>query len=171
MRALKVPDGTLATLEDALETVRGKCGVMIDLKAEKLEQPILERLKKHHFSDVMVCGGYGDTLQNIKLERPDLAVSLTPSPEFYRSMYQDLAGMPHLDALTVYWRTVGPRMVELTRASGVLLLAWTVDHPHLAQNLLELGVNGITSNSLEVLKGIARAARGQNGLGPQGRTD
>jgi len=64
--------------------------------------------------------------------------------------------MPHLDALTVYWRTVGAPMVNLTRACGVLLLAWTVDHPHLAQNLLEVGVSGITSNSLEVLTGLAR---------------
>lgn len=47
--------------------------------------------------------------------------------------------------------------VELTRASRVLLLARTVDHPHVVQNLLEVGVSGITSNSLEVLLGLARA--------------
>lgn len=156
LRALEVPDGTLATLEDAIETVRGKCGLMIDLKADQLEQPILDRLKKHDFSDVMVCGGYADTLKNIKLERPDLAVSCTPDPAFYRSMYAELGRMAHLDALTVYWRTVGGLMVDLARATGTLLLAWTVDHPHIARDLLERGVDGLTSNSLEVLLGLPR---------------
>jgi glycerophosphoryl diester phosphodiesterase len=156
LRALPLLDGTLATLEDAIETVQGRCGLMLDLKAEALEGPIVERLNKLAFFDVMVCGGYGNTLERIKLELPQVAVSRTPDMDFYLNMAARLPAAPHLDALTVYWRSVGPEMVALCRSTGTLLLAWTVDHPQFAHHLLELGINGLTSNSLEILAMIPK---------------
>jgi glycerophosphoryl diester phosphodiesterase len=164
LRALEVPDGTLATLPDAIEAVRGHSGLMIDLKAPALEEPILAALRAANYRDVVVCGGYRDTLRTIHARRPDLGVSLTPDLPFYRDFAAGLAGAPFLDAVTVYWRSVGPELLRAAQEAGVLVLAWTVDHQRIADHLLALGIHGITSNNLDLLRGLSlsRAAYGQN---------
>ncbi|WP_344982774.1 glycerophosphodiester phosphodiesterase, partial [Deinococcus rubellus] len=62
----------------------------------------------------------------------------------------------YLDAVTVYWRTVGPELIAAAQQAGVLVLAWTVDHPHLAQQVLEAGADGITSNDVALLATLSK---------------
>jgi glycerophosphoryl diester phosphodiesterase len=154
LRALNVPDGTLATLTDAIASVRGHCGLMIDLKAPALQEPILAALQAADFADVVVCGGYRETLQAIGARRPDLGVSLTPAPEFYLDFAAGLETVPFVDAVTVYWRAVGPELLRAAQDAGVLVLAWTVDHQRIADHLLAQGVHGVTSNNLELLRSL-----------------
>lgn len=158
LRALPVPDGTLATLPEAVETVRGRCGLMIDLKAPALEGVLTRDLRALGFGDVIVCGEYLPTLSAMKAALPALAVSLTPSAQQYQRLPEVLRAHADLDALTVYWRTVGPAMLQAAHAAGTLVLAWTVDHAHIARTLLEQGVDGLTSNDVELLAGL----RGQD---------
>ncbi|MGY2894428.1 glycerophosphodiester phosphodiesterase [Deinococcus sp. UYEF24] len=152
LRALDLPDGTLATLQDAIGAVRGRAGLMIDLKAPGLEVPIEQELRAARFQDVMVCGGYADTLAVLKDRLPDIGVSLTPDAAFYRGFSAGLKALPFLDAVTVYWRAVGPELMWAAREEGLLVLAWTVDHQKIADHLLALGVHGLTSNNPEVLR-------------------
>ena len=161
LRALKVPDGTLATLPQALELLRGKCGAMLDLKAPGLEGPIEAVLRAQNFFDVLACGGYRDTLRTLKGSLLQIAVTLTPDAQEYRALGQVLQGAPFLDGLTVYWRTVGPAMARLAQDTGALLLAWTVDHPQLAGHVLAAGAHGVTSNNMALLEGLRR--RGADG--------
>jgi len=152
LRALNLPDGTLATLPEAIQAVRGRAGLMIDLKAPGLEAPIERELRAARFQDVMVCGGHLETLAALKHQLPEIGVSLTPDAAFYREFSAGLKALPFLDAVTVYWRTVGPELLRAASEEGVLVLAWTVDHQRTADHLLALGVNGLTSNNLDVLR-------------------
>lgn len=154
LRALSVPDGTLATLPEALELLRGRCGAMLDLKAPGLEGPIERVLREQNFFDVLVCGGYQDTLKALKQALPPIAVTLTPDAAEYRRLGKVLENAPYLDGLTVYWRTVGTDMAHLAGETGALLLAWTVDHLHLAEHVLRAGAHGITSNDMALLEGL-----------------
>ncbi|WP_424952622.1 glycerophosphodiester phosphodiesterase [Deinococcus sp.] len=156
LRALPLIGGTLATLPQATELLRGHCGVMIDLKAPALERPIAQALRASDFWDVVVCGGYLETLARLKAELPQLGVSLTPNLPFYREPAAHLPQLPFLDALTVYWRAVGPALMRAAQQHGVLVLAWTVDHPPAAAHLLAQGVHGLTSNNLALLEGVRR---------------
>ncbi|MGI8746852.1 MAG: glycerophosphodiester phosphodiesterase, partial [Deinococcus sp.] len=145
-----------ATLSEAIEVAQGHTGLRIDLKAADLQDPIGRCLGAAGFREAMICGGYLDTLEHLKADLPHVAVSLTPDPAFYRSLAQELPRLPFLDALTVYWRTVGPHMAQAVQAQGVALLAWTVDYPHVARKVLEAGADGITSNNLELLLDLPR---------------
>ncbi len=156
LRGLELIDGTLSTLPQAIEAVRGRCGLMIDLKAPDLEGPIMEALRRAAFEDAVICGGFTRTLAALKLGLPEMGVSLTPELEFYRDPAAGLSVLPFLDAVTVYWRGIGPELMRAARDAGVLVLAWTVDHPHVAAHLLAQGVHGVTSNNLDLLAGLAR---------------
>lgn len=154
LRSLELPDGVLATLPEAIEVLRGHCGIMIDLKAPALHEVLARDLSRAEFREVLVCGEYDDTLARLKHDVPDIAVSLTPSAAQYPDLAAVLADRPHLDALTVYWRTIGPRLMTAARGAGTLVLAWTVDHAHLARHVLRQGVHGVTSNDVELLAAL-----------------
>ncbi|GMA14214.1 glycerophosphodiester phosphodiesterase (plasmid) [Deinococcus metallilatus] len=152
LRALGIPDGTIMTLPEAIEVARPHTGLMIDLKAPDLHDAIAHALSEADLRNVLVCGGYLDTLTRLKAALPHVATSLTPGAAFYARPEEELERLPDIDALTVYWRTVGPRLVRAARAHGVALLAWTVDHEHIARHLIHTGVDGITSNDLDLLE-------------------
>ncbi|GAA3995507.1 glycerophosphodiester phosphodiesterase family protein [Deinococcus rubellus] len=156
LRALKVPDGTLATLPEAIEAVQGRAGLMIDLKAPELHDEIEQALRSAAFTDVLVCGGYDGTLRRLKAALPDIAVSRTPDAAYHQELSHRLKAEAYLDAVTVYWRTVGPELIAAAQQAGVLVLAWTVDHPHLAQQVLEAGADGITSNDVALLVTLSK---------------
>ena len=153
LRDLQLIDGTLATLPEVIELLRGHSGLMIDLKAPALEEPIAAALRASRFIDVVVCGDYLETLERLKTELPQIGVSLTPDVPFYLQPGTQLQTLPFLDAVTVYWRAVGPALMQAAQEHGVLVLAWTVDHPHIAAHLLAQGVHGLTSNNMVVLEG------------------
>lgn len=157
LRALEMPDGTLATLPEAIEAVQGRTGLMIDLKAPELHREIEAALRSAAFTDALVCGGYDETLRRLKAALPDIAVSRTPDAAYHQELPQRLAAESYLDAITVYWRTVGPELMAAARQAGVLVLAWTVDYPHIARLVLEAGADGITSNDAEMLGSLVRA--------------
>lgn len=156
LRVLKVPDGTLATLPEAIEAVQGRAGLMIDLKVPELHREIEQALRFSAFTDALVCGGYDESLARLKTALPNIAVSRTPDALYHQSLPHRLATEPYLDAITVYWRTVGPQLVAVAGQAGVLVLAWTVDYLHFAQQVLEAGADGITSNDVEMLGSLVR---------------
>lgn len=146
LRAL--PDqGNLATLEEAIELVRGKAGLMVDLKAAGLELPLMDCFERLNFFDVCVCGGYKATLAHLRDRLPQVSVSLTPEP-------LERIDFARWDAVTVHWRMVGPKFVEQAHRHGTRVLAWTVDEPEVARRLLELGADGVTSNDVDMLCGL-----------------
>lgn len=139
--------GHLATLEEAIELVRGKAGLMVDLKAPALEQPLMQCFRDSNFFDLCVCGGYKPTLEAIREQMPQVSVSLTP--EFLERI--DFAKW---DAVTVHWRMVNARFLKAAHQHGTRVLAWTVDDLKLAQKLLKMGADGITSNDVDMLCSI-----------------
>lgn len=143
LKALPLP-GALATLEEAIALVRGKAGLMVDLKAPHLEQPLMQSFRTANFFDLCVCGGYKATLEAIRDQMPEVSVSLTPA------LFEPV-DFAQWDAVTVHWRTVNKRFLTAAHKQQTQVLAWTVDDPKVAQRLLGLGANGITSNDVDML--------------------
>ena len=146
LKALPIK-GTLATLEEAVELVRGKAGLMVDLKAPNLEQPLSECFKAMNFFDLCVCGGYKGTLEFFRQQLPQVSTSLTP--ELF-----EVIEFAKWNAITVYWRMVTAKLLRNAHQHGTKVLAWTVDDLATAKRLLQMGADGITSNDVDMLCSI-----------------
>lgn len=151
LKALPIK-GTLATLEEAIELVRGKAGLMVDLKAPDLEQPLSQCFKQMNFFDLCVCGGYKSTLEFFRQQLPQVSTSLTPN-------LFEVIDFSRWDAVTVYWRMVSAELLQSAHQHGKWVLAWTVDDLATAQQLLQMGVKGITSNDVDMLCSIEQRAQ------------
>jgi glycerophosphoryl diester phosphodiesterase len=151
LRAVRFEDGsTLLTLEEAMDLVSDRAGLMVDLKAPRLETGILEAQRRTNFKTLTVCGGYWNTLRAIKSSNPNIGISFTPGP--LETIFGGrLVRAPFWDALTVNWRAVTPAFLEQSHRRNVRVIAWTVDEPERMRTLLEMGVDGITTNRIETL--------------------
>ncbi len=157
LRGLRLEDGSrLLTLPEALEATAGRAGLLIDLKARRLETEILSALTRSPAQDAVVCGGDTATLRAVRAA--GVPVSYTPDP--LRDLFrQRLVTRPEWDALTVYHRTVTPALVERANRFGVRIIAWTVDDPKRMRELIGLGVHGLTTNRIELLQGLDNPER------------
>ena len=149
LQAVRLKDGSrLLTLDEALQISAGKAGLLIDLKAPKLENLILESLRRCNAQNAVVCGGYTDTLRAV--QAAGIPASYTPDP--LRELFKPKP--LEWDALTVHHRTVTPAMLARANAEGVRVIAWTVDDPQRMRELIALGIHGITTNRIEILKSL-----------------
>ncbi len=159
LRAVRFEDGsTLLTLEAAMELVGDRAGLMVDLKVPGLETGILNAKQRTNFKTLTVCGGYWNTLRAIKSSDPNIGVSFTPGP--LETIFGGrLVHAPFWDALTVNWRAVTPNFLEQSHARGVRVIAWTVDDADRMRTLLEMGVDGLTTNRIETLSTLETQGR------------
>ena len=51
--------------------------------------------------------------------------------------------------LDAYWKFVTPEVVRQCHQNGIAVNVWTVDEPEAARQLVEMGVDFLTSNILE----------------------
>jgi glycerophosphoryl diester phosphodiesterase len=154
LREIRFNDSSkIITLEEAMRLVKGKCGILVDLKANGLAQGIIAATRASQLETVVVCGGDFETFETIKRLEPKIAVSFTPDVVdlvFGSSRMNS----PLLDAVTVHWLAVTPKFLKRFQARGVRVIAWTVDDPNMMRELIKRGANGITTNRIELLTNL-----------------
>jgi glycerophosphoryl diester phosphodiesterase len=150
------------TLAEGLEVVRGRAALLIDLKADGLAEPIVATVRRLGFAPAVVCGGYAESLRAIKALEPTIGTSLTLGRGWERAYSPDAIERVGADAVTTDWRILDPALLARLHARGLAVLAWTVDDPATMRRLLDLGVDGLTSNRPDLLLAAARG-------GAQGR--
>ncbi|HET8626035.1 MAG TPA: glycerophosphodiester phosphodiesterase [Thermomicrobiales bacterium] len=135
------------TLADAMEAVRGRAALLVDLKADGLAEPIVATARRLDFGPVVVCGGYWESLRDVKRLAPEIGTSLTLDRDWRARYGDDAIERAGTDALTVDARILRePGLLARCHARGLAVLAWTVDRPADMRALLALGVDGLTSN-------------------------
>ncbi len=152
LRELRFKDNAkIITLEEALEITDGQAGLLIDLKAKHLEHKITEILQQHHAENAVVCGGYISSLK--AFQAFGIKVSYTPDPvqDIFWQRRQELWTW---DAMTVHHRTVSKALLTRAEAVGMRVIAWTVDDAKRMQELITLGIHGITTNKIEMLSAL-----------------
>lgn len=157
LQALDIGGGQqVITLEDGLKLAEGRTGLMIDLKADGLAESIVNATRQAQFSPVVVCGGYWDTLEEIRHLAPEIGTSLTLTFG-WKGTYGlgSLVGI-NTDAVTVDGRLLSPEFIADLHAQGLAVLAWTIDRPEDMKMLLKHGADGLTSNRPDLFAEVAK---------------
>jgi glycerophosphoryl diester phosphodiesterase len=143
-------------LAEVLETIppRQKLYVEIKCKEEILPelQPLLAQSGK--LSQIVIIGFDLETVAASK-KLIDVPTYWLKSTEKVKDTDQWIPHDPKLiqmakdkglDGLDVHFAGVTPEFARAVQASGLKLYIWTVDDPQEARRLVELGVDGITTN-------------------------
>jgi len=144
--------------------------LLVDLKTRGYEERVVTALQAHGLQDrVLISTTEDASLRLLRRYHPQIAISWT-LPRMRRNPLQNpfialpaigvltyvrraLPGVAanrirrgEIDALTVHWRLVTPRLAEAIRDAGGELYVWTVDDHERIDRLEAIGVTGVISN-------------------------
>ena len=175
LRALTAnSDRRIATLAEALDLLRGRALVNVDLKATGYEEPVVGLVcAKGMAGDVLYSSLYPASLRRVRQADPGARTGLS-----YPEDRGDASSKPYLqpavnavvalmrlalpyrilrmmagaraDAVMLYHRIVSRAVVKTVQQVGGKVFVWTVDTAPRLRQLQELGVNGIASNHPEL---------------------
>jgi glycerophosphoryl diester phosphodiesterase len=136
---------TAPTLEEALETVRGRARLLIELKhygrAVRLEARVADIVEAARMAeDVAVMSLDHASAARMKALQPDWRVGVLAATA--------LGDLTRLDAdfLAVGTRLAAPPLIRRARRAGVDLYAWTVNDPVAMSRFVSLGVSGLITD-------------------------
>ncbi|MBN1825731.1 MAG: glycerophosphodiester phosphodiesterase [Candidatus Eisenbacteria bacterium] len=165
----------LALLQDAIDMVKNRALMNIDLKAEGGEEMLVDMIvRKGVAEQVLVSSNFKESLRKIKNMEPRIRTGLSlPKDFFHASSFEHVLPLrapiiwivkntlrfwiirqvekAEADAVMLYYRLITPKLVEFMRQRGYPVFAYTVDDVSAIRRLTDMGVRGIASNRPELL--------------------
>ncbi len=160
----------------AIDLIRGKALMNVDLKDRGYEVQVIELLReKNVLGDVVISTLIPESLVKIKQLAPDVRTSISyPTDSFDASKrpflkpivkaalwikrlalpYRILALMAEAraNATTLHFQTISPATLNRVHQTGGKVYAWTVDDILPMRALYAMGVDGIASNRPDLFK-------------------
>ncbi len=143
----------IPTLGEVLELVKGKCGLIIELKVEEALQPCLKEISNFKNEEIILVSFHSHLLREIP---PSLKRGLLCSEDVYFNL--GLAERMGLYLLGIHYPQITQRVIRKAKSKGIKVLAWTVNRREDMDNLVKLGVDGIASDNPYLLREIKENA-------------
>ena len=156
----------IPTLAEALEFVKGKVHLSVDLKDEDIIPEMVKAVNDAGMKDdVVICGCYVSTAQKVRQYDDELRIVLNvdsdleklakreDKADFIRE-YIRQASYAQLSALNVNYRYVTEELVRRARLRALPVWTWTVDDEKDMRRLIKMGVDAIYTNYPERLLNV-----------------
>lgn len=152
-------DEPVPTLDDTLRLISGQAGACIEIKDNdpRLATEVLQRLDQAGMQErSMIISFHADVLRVCrgKLKCPPLSLLSTQSDVIDRAVAIGADGVqPQYDI-------VDESFVERAHAAGLFVAVWTVNNQVVMRQMLQVGVDGITSDFAGMLMDLLGRNRG-----------
>ncbi len=166
------PDIRPLWLTEVLETVRGSCRLLLDVKGRyrgkqigEFVRTLVSRIREQQAEGyVTVCGQTYPVLDRLRRSAPGLPVRYSiEKPEQWRRFRQMAAAASPVRSICMDYHFGDDRIWRVLAEKGIDVYCWTVDDPAEAAGLLAKGAHGIISNNLPLL--AALSAEGDPDIG------
>jgi glycerophosphoryl diester phosphodiesterase len=143
-------------LEEAIDVVRTRAVLQIELKGEGTVEPTLRVLQEKGLcpEEVLLTCFELSRLQEVRRLRPDLPVSLlfsNPPPDAIEQARGVGAG-----SISIQYKNLTREWVEAAHAAGLEIRGWNPDTREEMQAVLALGIDGLGSNRPDLLIDLLR---------------
>jgi glycerophosphoryl diester phosphodiesterase len=141
----------IPTLAEVLAVVQGRAEIFVEIKGSGIERAVLEVIRGSPAPER--CAVHGFDHAAVRRAR-QLAPELRGGVLFDRSPQDVVTAMRGADALDVWpqWELIDAALVEAVHEAGGRVIAWTVNRPEVAAALAGLGVDGLCSDLLPVIR-------------------
>lgn len=146
----------IPTLAEALEVLRS-VRVIVEIKNGPVYYPgiaarVADTVRAVGHRAVTVSSFDHPVLLEVRQAAPDLSTAALYMGRFTDPLWP--ARETGADVLQPYWAWITPDLVEAAHAAGLRVEAWTVDEPHHARFVIDLGVDGIITNFPDRLRAL-----------------
>ncbi len=151
MRALDAGDGEqVPTLDEVLETVHGKVGLLCELKGAGVEEAAVETVRRHGMEgEVVFTSFHLERLARVRsLGAYYQLGAILPDPTAAEiQTARDLRCV----GVGVHYKNLSLRIVDAVKSAGFELRAWNPDTLPEMQAMIALGVDGLGTNRPDIL--------------------
>jgi glycerophosphoryl diester phosphodiesterase len=145
-------------LQEVLAKVKDKRGVLLDLKGrygareEALARTLAEMLGRMGMEEqATICGQNWTLLRHLQAAAPHLRVHYSVDSTDQLKAFQAMLDHDPIRGICLNQSLIEEPLIERLKGLRMTIYTWTVDDLWRAHELLELGIDGIISNSLEML--------------------
>jgi hypothetical protein len=145
--------GTL--LEDSWQIAIQADAVALDLKDEtsEYEDAVVNFIEQHPHEPIVLYSRSIDSLSRLRERLPDVHLYLSvPDRATFDETMPNHPFAPRLDGVTIQHDAIDASVVATIRANNQRIIAWTVNDLPRVNELVRLGVDGITSDNLAILR-------------------
>lgn len=157
--AMAYIDEKIPTLEEVLLSMRGKAGVMIEMKPSPKREGemalavagVLEKVDPEGKERFWAASFSSEILQKVKRMRPKMSVISIVDNE--KALWRHLGKVfPNIIAFSnAYFKKVKWDVIEQLRVSGTKIWVWVVNDPKDAEHFLAKGAEGLISDGFTKL--------------------
>jgi glycerophosphoryl diester phosphodiesterase len=141
----------IPTLDEVIETVKGKVKLVIELKKQGFEDKVIEILRQKDFvEDAILTSFFHKAVKKVKElnSRIKTGIIFRCSPVDVT----DLALKSKADILFPEYKYVNSEMVDEIHRKGLEVYVWTIDNLEEAKAFVKMGVNGIVTNKPDLFQ-------------------
>jgi len=153
------------TLAQVIELVRGRVQLYLELKGQRTPAPVVRTLQEAAFTDqVVLCSFYPWLIQEAKFLEPASRTSMLVHDRDRQADFVDWALAVRADYVHPCWEHSVPRphtllppaLIAGIRSQGLGIILWHEERPAELYELVKLDVDGICTNTPDVLARILR---------------
>ncbi|HEY7197277.1 MAG TPA: glycerophosphodiester phosphodiesterase [Gaiellaceae bacterium] len=136
------------TVDEVLETLRGRVGLAVDVKEARAVEPILDALERHRIADdeLLVVSFRRTPLEAVRERRPKTRLVL------HLGRRRDVAVAEGFWGVGLRDRQARRSAIARAAELGLAPTVFTVNEPERMRELAELGVHGIFSDRPDLLR-------------------
>ena len=157
------------TLEEVIEEVRGRAQLYIELKGQQTPTAVVDCLRRTAFMGQAIAGSFFPWLpQKVKFLEPGIRTSVLIAARDREAKFVDWALAVGADMVHPCWERAAPaphelltpELVAAIHGHGLGIVVWHEERPEELRELVKLDVQGICTNTPDVLAGILGTAGG-----------
>jgi len=153
----------IPTLGELLELTKGKAISVIEIKPNNITKRVIEEVEKADaVADVILQSFYPEAVKSAFEINPMIPRALLISgqlPVIRMSSILDLiyqATQVGASTLNLSYKIITPNLIKESHKRGLNVWAWTVDDESDMKELIDIGIDGITSNYPEKLMSLRK---------------
>ena len=155
------------TLDQVIDLVRGRAQLYIELKGQQTPAVVVDTLRRMDFCDQAIAGSFYPWLpQKVKFLEPAIRTSVLVASRDRQADFVDWVLAVGADYVHPCWEHASPSPHELLtpeligrlRGEGLGIVVWHEERPEELRELVKLDVDGICTNTPDVLAAILEQA-------------
>jgi glycerophosphoryl diester phosphodiesterase len=152
-------------LEEVIELVRGRAQLYVELKGQRTPAPVVDALRRTTFLDGAILGSFYPWLpQRAKFLEPAVRTSVLIRAADREASFIEWALAVEADYVHPCWEHASPAphqlltaaLIAAIRQQGLGIVVWHEERPEELRELVRLDVDGICTNTPDLLASILR---------------
>jgi len=150
LRQLELAPGVaIPTLDDVLDVVAGRATVYVEIKGKSIEREVVDVVRRHDGA-VAIHSFDHTAIAAVRALAPDIATGLL-FENLLKDPFEALEASRSRD-IWPHYSLIDETLVRRAHDAGARVIAWTVNASAEVSRLVQLGVDGICTDTLALLQ-------------------